>query len=337
MAKQLTQQQKRKLIIDRLKVAPELSDRAIARMVGASPTTIGKIRRELPDKTVQTGHLDTSDYDWTQHEYLRENPNLLIGMSEASLRAIRVEGVLTLMQQRGSRSPRYCQRLLYQERKQANKHPAVKISEKDVSIFQGDVTTGLPEIEDNSVDLVFVDPPYDKRAVIGLYRHIAEVAERILVDGGSLLVMCGGTHLDTALNELSAANKTLKFNWNISYICKRGIPLVHSRKVATAVKNIVWFVKNEYNGPIVYDLIEAPPDPDNKDKEHHIWGQSVQAVQYLIEKFTSEGDTVCDFMCGGGSTAVASVLSNRKFIGCDIDPEAVKTTKKRVRQLFGGE
>jgi 16S rRNA G966 N2-methylase RsmD len=333
--KHLTRAEKRKLIIDRLKIAPELSDRAIARMVGVSPTTVGTLRREFTDKTVQNGQVDTSDYDWTQHEYLRQNPDLLIGMSEASLRAIKVEGVLSLMQQRNSRSPRYCQRLLYEERKKANKSPAITVTEDDVEIFVGDIRTGLPQIKDESVDLIFTDPPYNYQAVSELYHHIASVAGRVLVDGGSLAVMCGGTFLDVALRELST-DKRLKFNWNIAYVTPRGTPLVHSRKVATAVKHILWFVKGgKYEGKIVYDLIEVPPDPENADKIPHIWGQSIQGVQEVLRRL-STGGVVCDVMCGGGSTVVAALeLGGRKVIACDIDEEAVKTTKTRVRRLFG--
>lgn len=335
--KQLTQVDKRRLIESRLRSSPELSNRAIARMIGVSPTTVGKYRSKIPDKIVQTAHLDTQANDWSKHPYLLANPDILDNLSEASLRALKAPCVLDKMQERGSKSPRYCQRLLYLERKEANKHPDVKIVEGDVSIFQGDATTGLPEIDDESVDLVFVDPPYDRKSVESLYSNIASVAERILVDGGSLLVMSGGAHLDIAIRELSASNKTLRFNWDIAYVCNRGIPLVYHRRVTTAVKHILWYVKGDYTGSYVYDLIQAPHDPHNKDKDYHEWGQSVEVVKELIEKLTKPGYTVCDFMVGGGSTAVASVLSNRKFIGCDIDPEAVKTTRSRVDKLFGAE
>ena len=57
--KPLTQADKGRLIADRLRVAPELSDRTIARMLGVSPTTVGSVRRELADKTVQNGQVDT--------------------------------------------------------------------------------------------------------------------------------------------------------------------------------------------------------------------------------------------------------------------------------------
>lgn len=336
MVKQLTREQKRKLVIDRLRVAPELSDRVIAKMVGVSPTTVGVVRRELYQNTVQTGHLDTQSYDWTKHPYLKANPDLLEGLSEKSLRAIRTPGILDEMEKRGSRSPRYCQRLLYEKRKEANKSPSVTVTEDDVNVFVADIKTGLPQIKDNSVDLIFVDPPYDRQACETLYSHIASVAGRVLVDGGSLAVLCGGTHLDIAMMELSTDSR-LKFNWDIAYVSPRGIPLIHSRKVATAVKHILWFVKGgKYTGKIVYDLIEVPPDPERTDKNWHFWGQSTQGIMEVLRRLSKDGDTVCDIACGGGSTVIAALeLGERKVIACDIDEVAVKTTKQRVRRLFG--
>lgn len=334
-----TQSEKRRLIADRLRVAPELSDRAIARMLGVSPTTVGSVRRELADKIVQNGQVDTQagDYkDWTKHPYIREHPDILDGLSERSLRAIKAPGVLDKMAVLGSRSPRYCQRLLYRERIEANKNPAITVTEEDVKVFVGDVRTGLHQIDDNSVNVIFVDPPYNKKAVEELYKHIASVAGRVLVEGGSLLVMCGGAHLDVAMRELGT-DKRLKFQWDIAYVCKsQGSPLIHTRKVTSAVKHILWFVKGAYDGGIVYDLIEAPPDPDGTDKTYHKWGQSVEGVKELLRRLTKDGDVICDIMCGGGSTVVATLeLSGRRVIACDIDEDAVRTTQRRVRKLFG--
>lgn len=337
----LTQTEKRRLIADKLRVVPELSDRAIARMVGVSPTTVGSVRRELSDKTVQIGQVDTqaeNNNDWTKHPYLKEHPDILDGLSERSLRAIKAPGVLDKMQEIGSRSPRYCQRLLYRERKEANKSPLLTVTEEDVTVFVSDIRTGTPQIKDESVDVILVDPPYDGEAVKNLYSHIASVAGRVLVEGGSLCVMCGGAGLDVAMRELST-DKRLRYNWTLTYVCKsNGSPLIHSRKVSTAVKHILWFVKGAYDGDIVYDLVEAPPDPEGTDKSFHTWGQSVDGVKELLRRLSKDGDTVCDMMCGGGSTVVAALeLGGRRVIACDIDEEAVKTTRKRVRTLFGHE
>ncbi len=46
----------------------------------------------------------------------------------------------------------------------------------------------------------------------------------------------------------------------------------------------------------------------------------------LILKYTQEGDTVLDQMCGSGTTLVECRLLGRNGIGIDINPEAVKLT-----------
>ena len=48
-------------------------------------------------------------------------------------------------------------------------------------MFVSDIKTGTPQIEDESVNVVFVDPPYGREAVEELYRYIASVAGRILL------------------------------------------------------------------------------------------------------------------------------------------------------------
>jgi DNA modification methylase len=94
-------------------------------------------------------------------------------------------------------------------------------------------------------------------------------------------------------------------------------------------------VKGKYTGPIQYDLIYAPPD--EADKTPHHWGQSIEGVKSILSKWSSKGDTICDFMCGGGSTVRAALeLGGRKIIACDIDLEnAVKPTQRLVDMMFG--
>ena len=143
--KPLTQADKRKQIADILRVSPQLSSRKIAELVGVSPTTVSKIRKEFTDKTVQSGQMDTQAEEW--NTYIRENPDILVGLSERSLRALKNPEVRAKMVQIKSRSPRYCQRLLYKERLEANKNPAITVTEEDVEVFVGDVKTGLPQIK----------------------------------------------------------------------------------------------------------------------------------------------------------------------------------------------
>ncbi len=337
MVKQIKQTEKRRIIKEHLLIAPELSNRNLAKIIGCSPSTISAVRQELIAKNAQFGHRHTQDESWTKHPYFLANKDKLLskGLSDKSLRALKNKLVLDKMQEIGSLSPRYCQRLLYKERKATNKNSLVNISENDVRVFQADIRTGLPEIADGSVQLCFVDMPYDKKSIETLTPHIAMTASRILSNGSSLMLMVGGSHLNTALELLTNTDKSLKFQWDICYVCQRGTPLIQGRRVTTAVKHILWVVKNgKYGGPIQHDLIFAPPD--DADKTSHPWGQSVQGVKSILERWSSEGDTIADIMCGGGSVAQAGLeLGGRRLVLSDIDPKAVKTTKGIVDRMFG--
>ena len=51
---------------------------------------------------------------------------------------------------------------------------------------QGDFRDVSKDIPDNSVDLIFTDPPYSKE-YLPLYEELAKLAIRILKPGGSLV------------------------------------------------------------------------------------------------------------------------------------------------------
>jgi DNA modification methylase len=66
------------------------------------------------------------------------------------------------------------------------------------------------------------------------------------------------------------------------------------------------------------------------DKRYHHWGQSESGMADLIERLTKPGQLVCDPFLGGGTTAVVSLATGRRFVGCDIDESAVLKTRERV-------
>ena len=49
----------------------------------------------------------------------------------------------------------------------------------------------------------------------------------------------------------------------------------------------------------------------------------------VILRYSEEGDTVLDPFVGGGTTAVEAKLTNRNFVGFDINPEAVELSRKK--------
>jgi len=55
-----------------------------------------------------------------------------------------------------------------------------------------------------------------------------------------------------------------------------------------------------------------------------------QIPRNLILQYTKEGDTVLDPMMGGGTTLVEAKLLNRRSIGFDINPQALKLSRSNL-------
>ena len=53
-------------------------------------------------------------------------------------------------------------------------------------------------------------------------------------------------------------------------------------------------------------------------------------LERLIKAFTNKGDVVADFFCGCGTTVSAAQKLERKWLGADISPDAIKVIRKRM-------
>lgn len=67
-------------------------------------------------------------------------------------------------------------------------------------------------------------------------------------------------------------------------------------------------------------------------KNFHPTEKPVDLMRYLVRTYTNENDLVLDFTMGSGSTCVACVLENRRFIGIDNNQEYVDIAQKRIKE-----
>ena len=67
------------------------------------------------------------------------------------------------------------------------------------------------------------------------------------------------------------------------------------------------------------------------DRGFHPSQKPVPLLEYLIKTYTQEGEAVLDFTMGSGSTGVACVNTNRKFIGIEMDDEYFEIAEKRIK------
>ena len=65
-------------------------------------------------------------------------------------------------------------------------------------------------------------------------------------------------------------------------------------------------------------------------KRVHPTQKPVDLLEYLIKTYTNENDLVLDFTMGSGSTGVACMNLNRKFIGIELDKNYFDIAKNRM-------
>jgi site-specific DNA-methyltransferase (adenine-specific) len=62
----------------------------------------------------------------------------------------------------------------------------------------------------------------------------------------------------------------------------------------------------------------------------------VEIADVLIRQSSNAGDVVCDPFMGSGSVGMAAVRLGRRFLGNDLNPEAVRIAAQRLREFGEG-
>lgn len=71
-------------------------------------------------------------------------------------------------------------------------------------------------------------------------------------------------------------------------------------------------------------------NPNQAGGTLHRTQKPVDLCEWLIKSFSNEGEVVCDFTMGSGTTGIACLNTNRKFIGVELDKEIFKIAKDRI-------
>jgi site-specific DNA-methyltransferase (adenine-specific) len=68
--------------------------------------------------------------------------------------------------------------------------------------------------------------------------------------------------------------------------------------------------------------------------KEHPTQKPVPLMEYLIKTYTNEGETVLDFTMGSGTTGVACMNLNRKFIGIEMDDKYFNIATDRIKGVI---
>lgn len=195
----------------------------------------------------------------------------------------------------------------------------------EVNLILGDFKEKCKQIPDNSVALLFTDPPYAKK-FNSLYKDLGEIAFRVLKEGGSLVTYLGQLSLGEVYENIKSSG--LRYNWIVAVIHTGGSDTQHCSHVFNTWKPLLWFVKgSKLRTPdYIRDSVQSqPPDKSLQD-----WAQSPVEAEHVISKLTVEGDTVLDCFMGSGTTGIAAINLKRQFIGIEIDQDRLAIAINRM-------
>lgn len=74
-------------------------------------------------------------------------------------------------------------------------------------------------------------------------------------------------------------------------------------------------------------------NPKAKERIGYPTQKPVLLLNQIIRIATNEGDIVVDPFCGSGTTCVSAKLLNRRYIGIDASPDAVRLSKIRLNEM----
>ena len=198
-------------------------------------------------------------------------------------------------------------------------------SSNNNTLLNGDFRQLSRNIPNDSIDLIFTDPPYAAEYV-PLYQDLATIAYNTLKEGGSLVTYVGHYAIPKVIEMMEGAGLT--YWWLIAVVLSGSFARNFPRHVTIKWKPLLWFVKGRglYTTDFLSDVVKS----DTPRKGFHEWEQSLIEAEHVISRLTVEGQTVFDPMMGSGTSGAAAIKLARKFIGIEIASDEFEVAEARI-------
>jgi DNA modification methylase len=189
--------------------------------------------------------------------------------------------------------------------------------------YLGDARDLFKQLDDNSVSLIFTDPPYPRKYAEECYKILAEESERVLVPHGSLVTIVPQYFLPETIKLFDGK---LKYRW--SYVMDQQLGS-HPRMlmgIEVCYKLMLHYVKGTFkNIGFLKDVVSI----GKPDKGLHVWQQSKDWAGYYVNKL-SGGGLVLDPFMGVGTVGVVCKQLEIPWIGFEIEEETLNKANERI-------
>lgn len=237
-------------------------------------------------------------------------------------------------------------------------------------LIKGDCLEVMKDIPYKSIDMILCDLPYGTTqnkwdSVIDL-QQLWEQYERIIKDNG-VIVLFAQTPFDKVLG--CSNLKLLRYEWiwekttATGFLNAKKMPMKAHENILVFYKKLPTYNPQKTNGHTpVHSYTKYQDDGNNygktevgisgggsteryprsvqvfktdKQKEAlHPTQKPVGLLEYLIKTYTNENDVVLDNCMGSGSTIVACISTNRRYIGIEKDEQYFEIAVNRVNRFI---
>ena len=223
---------------------------------------------------------------------------------------------------------------------------------KTNEIYNMDCMEGLKLLDDNSIDLVIIDPPYllnlnKVKKPTNMNNYANELLN--LKNGFDLKV------LDLLIQKMKKINiyiycskRQVKdlLNYFSDKNCNHEILTWHKLNPSPLINNnylpdteyILFFrekgvkIYGNYHTKRKYYL--SLTNKVDKQKYKHPTIKPLELIERHIINSSKEGELVLDCFCGSGTTLVGAINQNRRYIGFEIDKNYYEIAKKRIEEVL---
>lgn len=225
-----------------------------------------------------------------------------------------------------------------------------------VQLINGDALKLLPELDDNTVDLVITDPPWGidlidlsgaganeyrmftdtKDTALKLYQDSIPHLYRVLRPGCHLYLFFDIAAYSDIHGWLIAAGFDVRLLPMI-WIKDRPGYTDWEYKPMPQYESFFFCMKPEKDGRAPRRLTEATSDvlvyQRSAEKKLHPTEKPVELMKRLVTLSSGEGELVLDPFAGSASVLRAAYLTKRKALGFEIDTEIYETAKGNLDNL----
>ena len=228
-------------------------------------------------------------------------------------------------------------------------------------LHQGNCLEIMKNIPDKSIDMILCDLPYgttrNKWDLVIDLDLLWKQYERIIKDNG-VIALFSQTPFDKILG---ASNlKLLRYEWiwekakPTGFLNAKKMPMKKHENILIFYKKLPTYNpqglikdgktmvsrtnKGNYGECSKTTIREFTGYPNSilrfsgvaSKEQLHTTQKPVDLLEYLIKTYTNEDEIILDNCMGSGSTGIACLNTNRKFIGIELDDKYFEIAKNRI-------